>query len=218
MPLPGLILDALFPDACLSCLAPRDSSFRHEVACDDCLHGVPLPRHLSCSVCAAATHTVTPACHPDGYGVLALAPRHSRVVGELASALLFDSIHRAALPLGELLAASIATISLPLHRAFVAPLPTFPHELRERGYDASLLVARQLAASLDIPLAPHLLTSNAHGRHVAYGIGIPGDCASANLVMLISVSPLRTSTAAHCVQLIRAACPHTDVAILTCTT
>lgn len=218
MPLSGLILDALFPDACLSCLAPRDATNRHEVACDSCLRGVPLPRTLSCSACNAPSATARPPCHRNAHCRLALAPAESRVVGELVAALLFDGIDRAAAPLGELLAAGVAAVSLPLHRTHVAPVPTFPTELRERGYDANLLVAREVATLLDLPLAPYLLTADRHGRHAAYGIGEPGDAASANLVALVSVTSLRSSIAAHCASLASAACPHADVALLACTT
>lgn len=215
MPLSGLLLDALFPDACLSCLAPRDASFRHEIACDTCLRSVELPVTFSCGECEA-TDASLPRCHVESPARLALAPSSSRIVGELSRALLFDGIERAAAPLAELLAAGAPT--LPHHRTYVVPVPTFPHELRERGYDANLALAREFARILDLPVAPHLLSADRHGRHAAYGIGTPGEAASANLVALVSVSSLRSAIASHCASLVRAACPHASVALLACTT
>lgn len=213
--LSSLILDALFPDACLACLAPKERGSRHDLACDDCLRSIALPDQLACQTCGDPAPGPVPSCH--GTGSLVLAPAESRVVGTLAGALLYEGLDRAAHPLAELLAAAAAGISVPLHRCYAAPLPTPPAELRERGYDANLLLARGFAALLGLPLAEHLLTVSRRGGLLAYGIGTPGDAASANLVVLVGVHAPRASAAARCAALAGAACPHAGVVLASCT-
>lgn len=214
--LSGLVLDALFPDACLSCLAQRDRSFRHEVVCEDCLRGVTLPDSFACHTCGTGTASVPPSCHEADAAQLILAASGSRVTGELASALLYEGIGRAAAPLGELLAAGAMHAVLPTRRTYLAPVPPLPAVLRERGYDADLAVAREAARILDLPLAPHLLTADKRGGAAAYGIGTPGDAASAHLIAFVSVTELGHGAAVHCANLAQAACPHADVAFLAC--
>lgn len=216
MPLASIVLDALFPDSCLACLAPKDASFRHEVACDSCIRSAHLQTMYNCLACGAPSRTIAPQCHKASAVYLTLAPVESRVVGQLSSALLFEGITRASLPLAELLAAGIASGGVPLHKTHITPLPALPSELRERGFDADLLVAEEVASLLRLHLAQHLLTVGKYGERTLYGIGTAGDTASSNLVMLVSVAAVPRVNAQRITSLVRAACPHADVAFLAC--
>lgn len=216
MPLASIVLDALFPDSCLACLAPRDKTFRHQVACDSCIRGAHLQTMYNCLACGTPSRTMVPHCHKASAVYLTLAPVESRVVGQLSSALLFEGITRASLPLAELLAAGVASSGIPLHKTYVTPIPALPSELRERGFDADLLVAEEVASLLRIPLAPHLLTIGKYGERTLYGIGTAGDAACANLVLLVSVAAIPRANAQRITALVRATCPHADVAFLAC--
>ncbi len=213
--LAGLILDALFPDACLACLAPREPGQRHDLACDDCLRGVVLPGSFSCASCDAPA-AVRPVCHPDAPSSLVLGAPGSRVVGSLADALLYEGMERAAAPLAELLAGAAINAGLPLHRSFAAPVPTLPAELRERGYDANLALASGCARMLGMPLAPHLLCVTRRSGMNAYGIGDPGEAASGDRVILVGAQVPGEAALHRCARLIRAACPHATPLVFAC--
>lgn len=212
-----LVLDALFPDSCLSCLAPKHPSWRHEVACNECLASVQLPDSLACISCASPSSSPELSCHPESPAVLALSPPQSRTVGNLTSSLKYEGMTRAAPPLGELLAGACAASGVPLHRAIVAGMPETTTETRARGYDATALVATWLSAELRIPYAAHLLSASRAGPATVFGIGTVGDAASANLVLLTSLRPPKPGYASRAQELVQAACPHATLVFVTCT-
>jgi predicted amidophosphoribosyltransferase len=213
-----LILDALFPDACLACLAPRESNWRYEVACAECLRDAPVPDWFSCFTCGSRTAPLVPACHPHSAATLALSTPDSTTVGKLTAALLYEGITRAAPPLAELLAAACAGAGMPLHQTVVVPIPEAPREAWARGYAANELIASGTASLLRVPLHPHLLSAAAAGGRALFGIGSVGDAASAELVALVSARvPSRRDTG-RLAELVREACPHASVLFVSCTT
>ncbi len=147
---------------------------------------------------------------------LILAPKESRVVGQLSSALLYEGIDRASGPLAELLTAGAISAGIPLHRTYLAPAPLPPYLLREYGYDPHTLLATAMAGHLNIPCAQHLLTASRFNGQTMFGIGTPGHAASANLIAFVSVHALGRSNTQQLARLARAACAHADIIFLSC--
>ena len=67
-----------------------------------------------------------------------------------------------AAPLGGLLAQYAPTASLPMD--VLAPVPLHPRRLRERGYNQSALLAREMGRLLDIPVIEGCLGRKSNGR------------------------------------------------------
>lgn len=218
MTLGTLILDALFPDACLACLAPRESRWRHEVACNACLDATPLPDTFACLACGAPSAALTPACHPESPACIEVADPAASPVGHLVTALLFEGIPRAARPLGEILAAASVSTGIPLHRTVLAPIPELTRDVQTRGCSAPQLLATAVGSHLGVPLAPHLLTATAAGGRPLFGIGTVGDTAAAQVVVLVAPRPPREREVAQLATLISEACPGARSLLMTCTT
>ena len=211
MSLPSLLLDALFPDACLACLAPKESSWRHEVACDACLDSVSLPQRFSCSSCGKPSLGLIPACHPSDGTALVVGAAESRVLGTLTAGLLYEGITRAAPAIAELTAAAAVSCGLPLHRAAVVPLPESEYLSRTRGYAAHEHAARGLATLLGVPFETQLFTASPLGGATVLGINRVGDIAAAEHLVIAGVTLPTVSTRTRLDELARAACPHATV-------
>jgi len=215
--LPSLLLDALFPDSCLSCLAPKRPDWRHDVACDACLDGVPLPQRFRCIACQAPGTAPLLGCHPAAGTSLAIATSGSRVLGSLASALLYEGITRAAPAIADVMAACVATSGMPLHRTIAVPLPESPHLTRSRGFAPHDLLASSLASCLDLACEPHVLSATSVAGRQVFGIGRPGDAAAARQVLAVSAALPATRDLESIVGLIRAACPRAAVTFVAAT-
>ena len=67
-----------------------------------------------------------------------------------------------AAPLGGLLAQYVPTASLPMD--VLAPVPLHPRRLRERGYNQSAILAREVGRLLDVPVIEGCLERKSNGR------------------------------------------------------
>lgn len=150
--------------------------------------------------------------------LLSLVPTQGRIVSVLTAGLLYEGLYRCAAPLGELCAATFVAAGMPLHRTYIAPIPETDLVIRERGYSAHLLLAEEIAHLLDIPLAAHLLSALRVNNLTMFGIDTPADAASAELIVLVGLGSLSVRTTRQLNMLVRSACPHADVVILTCST
>jgi predicted amidophosphoribosyltransferase len=162
-----LLLDALFPDACLVCLSPREEHWRHELACDECLDRHPLPLQWQCSACElprTACHA-----HPEASHAL-LATPGERTPHVLAHALLYENIQRSIPPLAELMGLSVVRLGLSTDQTLCIALPEFTHEVRERGYSANELLATDIGSILHIPTHTTLLTKQVHVSRTLYDL------------------------------------------------
>lgn len=216
MPIASLILDALFPDACMVCLKPKDGSFRYDLACTTCIRSVLVPDTPTCSTCGTGTSTLVPPCHPRAPVQCILGDPPGLVLQQLTTSFLYEHMARLNGPLGELLAATIVSSNIPLHRAWISPIPETTHIIRERGYTANTLLAQACAPLLGIELAPHLLSASRVAGRALYGIDTPGNAASADLLILIAGTAPSRSTITHLTRLVQAACPHAQILFLTC--
>ncbi|MEZ5497833.1 MAG: ComF family protein [Steroidobacteraceae bacterium] len=131
----------LFPPICVICR--RRAIHPWLDLCDACLQILPLqPLAQAGTPLIAALGYAFPADH----WVRRLKFNSDRVAGRL---------------LGTLLAGSVLAAGDRLPDALV-PVPLHPRRLAERGYNQSLLIARQCALLLDRPVRPHWLRRVTH--------------------------------------------------------
>jgi predicted amidophosphoribosyltransferase len=147
------LLALVSPPACAACRAPLGAA--GTPVCAACIRALPWLRGRACPRCALPRHR-RGGCPAAGAAfALAWAPlAYEGVARELVRALKF----RAALPLGELLAAQVAAGLPPALRAVdaVVPVPPHPGRRRRRGFDPAGLLAGGVARRLELPLRPCL--------------------------------------------------------------
>lgn len=136
--------------------------------CEPCLSAIELTGD-SCSRCASMvtlspnnSHT-QPHCgecieKPPAYQKVITATRYKFPVDKALSELKFNNQLHYARSLGNILVDKVKheyqDTSLP---QVLIPIPLHPRRLSERGFNQSLVIAKQLSKSLDIPLS-HALT------------------------------------------------------------
>lgn len=132
------LLDLLYPPRCVVC----DGAGAW--LCDQCLASAPLfegqdacrPWHTSGDQEGGLVCSVGPHVSPLRRAVHALKYEGARVLSA---------------PLGDLLASAWRDRAIPVD--LVIPVPLHRQRLRQRGYNQSLLLARELARRLELPLS-----------------------------------------------------------------
>ena len=146
------LIELIAPNACLACQKPGAN------LCLDCLRRRVTPRPRSCYLCYWGTShgQVCIGCWRssplEGTTVVA---RYDGVLRDLVISLKSHNDRWAA----EVLGAMIARAVLRCGRNFqlVTSVPTSPGRYRERGYNPAELIAKAVAANLELPYRPLLL-------------------------------------------------------------
>ena len=149
-------LDLLFPPRCVLC-------GRHGAAvCDDCAGALPRADPPRCPRCWSPQRPGwgCQRCDESTSGGLALEGLRSPYVfqegaRELVHALKYNYYSTLASPMGELMARYL--LGTPLPADVLVPVPLHPRRQRTRGYNQSLLLAREVSRRLDLPLAAEAL-------------------------------------------------------------
>ncbi|HEX77238.1 MAG TPA: ComF family protein [Dehalococcoidia bacterium] len=152
-----LILELLFPSSCLGC--GRGGSLLC-VECQDSLPriqpplcrrcGLPLPQDTTCWGCREWRDL-------DG---LRSVFRFEGLVRQAIHKLKYENLKALARPLAELLASYMSDNPMPAELMMAVPL--HPRRLRERGYNQSALVTRELGRLLPLPVAEGVLVRRRH--------------------------------------------------------
>jgi ComF family protein len=145
-------LDLLFPPRCALC-------GRHGAAlCDDCAGALPRADQPRCPRCWSPQRPGWGCrrCDESASGGLALEGLRSPYVfqegaRELVHALKYNYYSTLASPMGELMARYL--LGTPPLADVLVPVPLHPRRQRARGYNQSLLLAREVSRRLDLPLA-----------------------------------------------------------------
>ncbi|HOP68182.1 MAG: ComF family protein [Dethiobacteria bacterium] len=146
------LLDFIFPPRCLLCRRLLPGGSRMPPLCDGCLPGVRKPG-LLCPYCLQPAADAGCRCGNEGplKGLFALL-WYEGDWRRLLHRLKYGGQRRLARPLGQWLARSLQeSVSWPLEA--VVPLPLHHRRLAERGFNQSLLLARQVARVWDLPVA-----------------------------------------------------------------
>ncbi|SFD88633.1 ComF family protein [Massilia yuzhufengensis] len=156
---PGALLGALLPSSCVLCGATGD-----EPVCAACSLAYAGDAHARCPCCAnpvgasdAGRRCGACVADPPAYDATLAACDYAVPVDQLVLQLKFSArLALAPWMARRLHAAALARQGLVLPDV-LCPVPLGPRRLAERGYNQALEVARPLAASLGVMLAPRLV-------------------------------------------------------------
>lgn len=156
--LKGMALDLLFPQWCIGC--GREGDF----LCDSCRQslprimpplcprcGRPQPSGILCSSC------ITWQAEIDG---IRSPFRLDGLMRQAVHQLKYKNLRALAAPLAHLLRDYI--IANPLPGEVLVPVPLHKKRLRERGYNQSSLLARELSRLISLPVADDCLIRQRH--------------------------------------------------------
>ncbi len=227
-PRPGLLrfaaaaLDLLFPPRCQACLA-----FRPQPLCDECRSTFQLIAPPFCDQCGeplpgSQAGTKCAACRRDQFYFIA-ARSAARFEGRLRSAIhafKYDGRTHLAGPLGALMAEClldpvrglpIATIEL------VVPIPLHLQRQRQRGYNQSELLGREVAQRVGRTLDAHCcrrtrptvdqigLSARQREDNVRGAFTAEGDALRGRVVLLIDDMYTTGATMNECARALRRA-------------
>ena len=138
--LKGMALDVLFPQRCVGC--GREGDF----LCQSCLQTLPRIVPPICPKCGQpqASGILCPDCsgwqaHIDG---IRSPFRFDGIIRQAIHQLKYRNLRALATPLASFLQAYLAASPIP--DGILVPVPMHPKRLRERGYNQSSLLAREL--------------------------------------------------------------------------
>jgi ComF family protein len=155
-----LALDWLYPVRCEGC-GTAISFRRQRLLCHPCRSRVEwLPPARSCRRCAARlgphveADAACPECRTRGYRFTraVAAATYEEPMRGLIHACKFRGNRHASRPLGALVAARVRREAWAGSLTAVVPVPLHPRRQRERGYNQSGLLARDVAGALGLPL------------------------------------------------------------------
>lgn len=143
-----VVLDVLFPVACVSCVRPGTWF------CAPCAARVADP-HPACVVCGerAAHGRTCAACRERTplAGLIAAGAYQDPILRKAVHALKFSGIRDVAAPLGGLLARRVAAaLGGALPTFTLVPIPLHPRRERHRGFNQAALIARHVSDTLGI--------------------------------------------------------------------
>ncbi|MDD5190837.1 MAG: ComF family protein, partial [Dehalococcoidales bacterium] len=144
----GAALNLLFPQYCLGC--GKEESF----ICSDCSRNLPYIFCATCPTCGAPqTNGVTCArClerHPEIDGIQAPF-RFEGVIREAIHQLKYQNLRAIAPGLAVFIQEFLE--DHPVEADLLVPVPLHPKRLRERGYNQSALLTRELGGLLHLPV------------------------------------------------------------------
>lgn len=145
----GMAVGLLFPARCLGC--GREGAFICR-ACQVKLSRITPP---VCPVCGRplAGNEPCPACLDKERSIDGVRSsfRFEGTIRRAVHRLKYNNLRAIARPLAALMAEHFATSPVPGEA--LVPMPLHPRRLRERGYNQSLLLARELAKLVGLPVA-----------------------------------------------------------------
>jgi len=156
----------LLPATCPLCSRRRDPG--HPL-CGTCLEALPRHAGSCCPRCdlpypGDAQPHLCEACTrfpPPFTAVCSLGP-YAGLLKEAIGRLKYNRLPVLDRPLGQLLAGAIGNAWPGYVPDLILPVPLHPRRLRERSFNQSLLLAREIARRLQAPLAVHALKRIRH--------------------------------------------------------
>ena len=145
-------LDLLFPPRCAVC--DREGSF----LCQECRPSLPRLERPYCALCAGPS--TKPACSwcevaPPAFDSVRAPYRFTGPVREMVHNLKYRDLRASAPELGRLMASCLE--SERISASILVPVPLHRRRERERGYNQSALLAREVSYLTGIPVAADVL-------------------------------------------------------------
>ena len=143
-----MALDFLFPPHCVGC--GKEGGF----LCDSCKESLVYISAPLCSKCGRplSSGNYCPSCvrWPIQIDGIRSPLQFDGVVREMVHDFKYRNLRVLALLLAQFLKAFLCVNELPAE--VLIPVPLHPHRLRERGYNQSVLITRELGALVNLPV------------------------------------------------------------------
>jgi ComF family protein len=168
--LKGRVVDFLFPQWCVGC--GKEGKF----ICDSCRRSLPRVMPPLCPKCGKpqSSGTLCPTCvswqaEIDG---IRSPFRFDGVMRQAIHQLKYRNLRALAEPLAKLLNDYLATYPIP--GEVLVPVPLHRKRLRERGYNQSSLLAKELGKLADLPVVDDCLIRQRHAPPQARSANVAG--------------------------------------------
>ncbi len=156
--LKGIALDLLFPQHCVGC------GKEGEFLCYSCRQSLPRITPPLCPVCGRPQPSgiLCPSCVSWSAKIDGIRSpfRFDGAMREAIHQLKYRNLRALAVPLAKLLHDYLITDPMPAE--VLVPVPLHQKRLRERGYNQSSLLARQLGKLADLPIVDDCLIRQRH--------------------------------------------------------
>jgi ComF family protein len=156
--LKGKALDFVFPQWCIGCGCEGD------LLCYSCRRALPQIMPPFCPKCGQPqpSGVLCPSCvgwqaHIDG---IRSPFRFEGLIRQAIHQLKYRNLRALAIPLARLLMDYLVANPIPLE--VLVPVPLHPKRLRERGYNQSSLLARELSKLTSLPMVDDCLVRQRH--------------------------------------------------------
>lgn len=148
------VADLVFPPRCVGC--QRLGTW----LCTGCMAEFEVIRPPICPRCGLPSdaHGMDGPCNiPSPLDGLRACAFHGGLLREAIHDFKYRDLTALAVPLGRLMADAWVALDRDWRTRAVVPVPLHPHRQRQRGYNQSALLARELAAALQLPLLEGIL-------------------------------------------------------------
>lgn len=153
-----ILLDILFPPLCLTCEKSLKPEEKKKHLCESCFGGISINYTLTCPICRNRLAENVKICHQNApYRLAAAANYDSETVKTLIWRLKFEKKPVAAGVLAEILFRHLSSFRIPFSSFLLIPIPLHPSRERQRGFNESELIAKNLASRLGLPLITRAL-------------------------------------------------------------
>lgn len=224
------LADQLFPAACPLCCG-NFADHGQQLFCATCLPGFkPLPL-ARCNRCALPFQTLNGRSHLCGRCTLHPPPFSKVYCAGLYALSLRKAIHQFKFnqrvnldqPLAQLLDRAIDT---DCRCELIIPLPLHPRRLRQRSYNQSLLLARQISRLRSLPVAAGLLqkvrdtppqqglSAREREQNLRQAFALAGDITGARVLLVDDVMTTGTTAAAAGEVLLQGGAADVQVAVV----
>ncbi|MBI3638586.1 ComF family protein [Candidatus Wolfebacteria bacterium] len=226
----NILLDIFFPPVCFACqkhLAERTNAdspakisnensgeeAQNNFLCEECLLSIKLNNSLFCPVCRARIPEFEKICHFNSKYLLAAATNYNDpVIQNLIHYFKYKGFENIAPFLSEVLIKYTESVirnlkparpagGLEIRNFLIIPIPLHPSRQRERGFNQSELLAKNIAVYYSIPLINNLkrIRKNEHqvslkdyGKRIkniagCFSIKNPEEIAGKNIILIDDV-------------------------------
>jgi len=168
------LLNILFPVECISC--GKEDVY----LCTDCLLKIPLGKNMDCFFCGknSPPGRTCPGCAVEHHldGVFVCADYSDRAINELIKKLKYSFARELGAVLGEIAVRYLRKLSaenklkkINLQKYIITPIPLHKKRYNWRGFNQAELIARHIAANLNLPYQDLLIRVKNNAPQVKLG-------------------------------------------------
>jgi len=143
----------IFPPLCVSCEKRIENE--EVVLCTPCVKNIILHSSLFCPICGARVPPGEKVCHTDaGYTLAAATSYEQKTVRDIVHALKYNETKEGAVLIAHIMFEYLKRVlplsSLDFSDYIAIPIPLYKRKERARGYNQSLLIAKELKRVFEV--------------------------------------------------------------------